>query len=49
MDVMYFFPISTDTPLFDGLFLAKDSEVSDFVNTIQTAVKNESLNLTLTK
>ncbi|KAK0144501.1 putative nuclease HARBI1 [Merluccius polli] len=31
---------STETPFFDGLFLAKDSEVSDFVNTIQTAVKN---------
>ncbi|XP_056462866.1 uncharacterized protein LOC130402641 [Gadus chalcogrammus] len=31
---------SNDTPFFDGLFLAKDSEVSDFVNTIQMAVKN---------
>ena len=43
MNVIYFFPRSNDTPFFDGLFLAKDSEVSDFVITIQTAVKNVSL------
>ena len=43
MDVIYFFPRSDDTPFFDGLFLAKDSEVSDFVNTIKMAVNNVSL------
>ena len=43
MDVIYFSPRSNDTPFFDGLFLSKDSEVSDFVNTIQMAVKNVSL------
>lgn len=49
--ILYFsFFLSSDDPsFFEGLFVAEDSVVSTFVDTIQKAVRNASIYLNLTK
>lgn len=52
MDGFSYFSVflSSDDPgFFEGLFVAEDSVVSRFIDTIQKAVRNASFNLNLTK
>lgn len=44
-----FFFSSDDPAFFEGLFVAKDKEVSTFTETIQKAVKNASYMYNVTK